>query len=87
MTRRLIGCRIYWDSQDPRNEGWSWNTYYSDGHEESGAWEWDLQDHPDRSELVKHIENLAYQHDAVIDRSDVVVDLSIDGGIAEWSTP
>lgn len=83
-TRTATECKIYWDTQDPANEGWAYRVLFSDGHEESGAWEWDLPRQATIGQLQDAVVTLAYEHDIAIAAGDVAGDESVDGGYAEW---
>jgi hypothetical protein len=45
VARTLTAARAYYDTSDPRNEGWAYRLYWSDDHEESGPMDADTDDH------------------------------------------
>jgi hypothetical protein len=85
MQRKLTQVEIYWDSQDPNNEGWAERLTYDDGHQESGPC--DLIDTPEasRTELQEAIVALAWQNGIEIRDDEVAVEPNVDGGYAEWT--
>ena len=84
MTRELKQIEVYWDSQDPANEGWAERLTYDDGHQESGPC--DELDHDDATsgELQDAVVALAWANGIEIDTAAVAADSRQDGGYAVW---
>lgn len=87
-TRTINEVRVYWDSQDPTNEGWAYRVDYSDGHRESGSLS-DYVDLPmltDSAALSDAVVEVAWQHDLQIDdHGAIACEPNIDGGFAVWT--
>ncbi len=85
-TRKLTRCEIYWDTQDPNNEGWAERATYDDGHQESGPC-YGTPANADQSDLEDAVVDLAFLHGTTIEPGDVAVDMHVDGGYAIWDAP
>jgi len=81
-TRTLTSLRIYWDSQNPNNEGWAYSVGYEDDHEDTGPW--DMRDDATADDVRSAVIELAWQHDMRIESHDVHVDMHTDGGFGTW---
>jgi len=79
----LIRAEIYWDTQDPQNEGWAWRARYAGGHEESGEWDFLLAADADADAIQRAVVAVAHQHGQQIEVGDVAVDMH-DGGHGIW---
>lgn len=69
----MIEATIYWDTQDPTNEGWAYRVRFDDGGtEESGEWDHSI----DRftSTIADAVVDLAYQHGRRIRADEVVIE-------------
>ena len=86
-TRTIRELTIYWDAQDPKNEGWAYRVTYTDEHEESGQWDWLDTDNASRGELADSMVELAYQYGLEIDTDSVHANALTDGGFATWLAP
>lgn len=76
----LTTATIYWDTQDPTNEGWAYRVRYSDGHEESG--EWDAMINERDGGVADAVIDLVAQHGGPeIDSGSV----SIEGLCGSWT--
>ena len=82
-TRQATQVTIYWDAQDIANEGWAFRVRFSDGHEESGAYD-NLGMNATAAQLRDAVVALAWEHDVEISPDLVIADPNIDGGYAEW---
>ena len=60
MERTLEKVTLFFDDSDPQNEGYAYRAYYSDGHEESEAYD-DISpiNTPSIAELLYHCEKIA----------------------------
>jgi len=58
--RKLTKVRLFFDESDQQNEGYAYRAYYSDGHEESEAYD-ELSDiiTPSIGTLLYHCETIA----------------------------
>jgi hypothetical protein len=70
-TTTMTEATIYWDSQDPTNEGWACRVRFSDGHEETSGWDWPLTRD---DELPDAVVTLAWAFGNKILASDVAVE-------------
>ena len=61
-ARILTQAMIYWDNQDKANEGWAYRVRFSDGHEESGEWGWNVSDIDRETAMQEAVVSLAYEH-------------------------
>ena len=80
MTRELIEAGIYWDSQDPNNEGWAYRLFYDDEHQESGPFDWE-----EDGDLAEGVVELLHQNGISILVGEVANEPRIDGGYATWT--
>ena len=85
MTREITGVKVYWDSQDPNNEGWAYRLYSrsEEGDEieiESG--EVDAADDASPSELVVRV---AWEHGITVREDSCACEPNVDGGWAQWT--
>ena len=66
MERTLKKVALFFDDSDPQNEGYAYRAYYSDGHEESEAYdELSAIITPSIAELLYHCETIAENLGAV----------------------
>ena len=60
MQRTLKKVTLFFDDSDPQNEGYAYRAYYSDGHQESEAYdELSAIITPSIAELLYHCETIA----------------------------
>lgn len=79
-TRTATDIMVYWDAQDPRNEGWAYRASDADGMIESGA-----IDDLDGDDLDGAIEDACSQLGVDIRADAFAREPNIDGGYATWS--
>ena len=83
MTTTITEIKVYWDTQDPANEGWAYTIYGEDRIIESGPIEF-LEDFADGGSLQEAVVNLAAEHGVDIETGDVATEQH-DGGFAIWT--
>jgi hypothetical protein len=81
--RTLTNCELYWDTQDPNDEGWAYRIAYSVGYESSGCWE-RLGRNPTSEQLRNCVVELAHQLGREISPDQVHCEPATDGGVATW---
>lgn len=60
MERKLMRVKLFFDESDPQNEGYAYRAYYSDGHQESEAYdEISTLITPSIATLLYHCEKIA----------------------------
>ena len=60
MERKLIRVKLFFDDSDAQNKGYAYRAYYSDGHQESEAYdEISTSITPSVSTLLYHCEKIA----------------------------
>ena len=80
MTKRKItNVKVYWDTQDPNNMGWSYNASDEDGLISSGG----VDAAP--CSIDSAIEDVIFDLDLPLTSDDFWGEGSIDGGFAVWS--
>tara|TARA_Y100000296_G_C5152956_1_gene247433 strand:+ start:1171 stop:1437 length:267 start_codon:yes stop_codon:yes gene_type:complete len=82
--RTITKIEVYWDAQDPNNEGWAERITYNSRFQESGELCWDLDDDADGSEVCEAVCYLASVHRIYIEADEVAYDHA-DGGHAVWT--
>lgn len=88
-TKTATSVLVYWDSQDPTNEGWAYRVSADHGDIASGSMDdlggcGDLPTDADGSALQDAVVSVAHQHDIEITADDVVCEPNVDGGYARW---
>jgi len=83
MTTEITGVKVYWDSQDPANEGWAYRLFGAvDGEQveiDSGAL--DAADDSSPADLVVRV---AMENGIDIRRDECACEPDEDGGWATW---
>jgi hypothetical protein len=79
----ITEATIYWDAQDPDDEGWAWRIKWNHGGEESGPW--DAECDGSITQLEEAVVSLAGQHGATIETGMVACEPDIDGGYAVYT--
>lgn len=74
-AKTITSITIYWDNQDPSNEGWAYRIEYRGGQESSGS--------VDAVTLEYAIEGVIHEHDLTIAATEFAVSNS-EGGYAHW---
>lgn len=80
MARTISGINVYWDSQDPANEGWAYRASDEHGDIDSGS-----IDGVDSDDLDGAIANACSQLDMDLTADQFAREPHIDGGFAVWS--
>ena len=63
---------MYWDTSDAANEGGAWRIRWETGDEESGPWDWPVDQQ--NGGIADAVVELARQHGAEIEPGDVAVE-------------
>ena len=74
---------IYWDNQDPTNEGWAYRVDGPNGSIDSGAYT-GLPNRPEYGQLEDAGIHVAATCGITLQRGQIAVEPINDGGWAEW---
>ena len=80
-TRTITSITVYWDSQDPDNEGWAYRTTDSDGRTDSDG----IGILPTAT-LGEAIEQACHELDVDLHADQFAGDPNADGGWASWDS-
>jgi hypothetical protein len=78
QARKLTKITVYWDTQDPANEGWAYRVYYADGYQHSSRFHTVADDDIDNA-----IDEACFILGAVLTHDDFAVSYD-GGGFADW---
>lgn len=82
--RKLTSVKLFFDASDPQNEGYAYRACYSDGHQESEAYdEISASITPSTATLRDHCETIAEGLGGVDGETNFC---HHDGGVTTWNT-